>query len=89
VPWPQGMGLSRDRSGPQPEPGVVAHALVRAASPLVATPLERQTVCPDRTLGLGTAEHPDESGCGTHECVRHKPALAREKARLMYPGAFE
>jgi hypothetical protein len=42
----------------------------------MATPPERQTVCPDRTLGLGNAGHPDESGCGTHECVRHKLAPA-------------
>jgi hypothetical protein len=52
----------------------VAHALVRAASPLVATPPEWQAVRLDRTLGLGTAKHPEESGCGTYEYVRHKPA---------------
>jgi hypothetical protein len=39
------------------------------------TPPEWQAVRRDRTLGLGTAEHSDESGCGTHECVRHKTAL--------------
>jgi hypothetical protein len=41
----------------------VAHALLRAASPLVATP-------------LGAAGHPDESGRGTYEYVRHKPGPA-------------
>jgi hypothetical protein len=80
---PESCLFGVDRSGScsphisrKPESGAVAHALVRAASPLVATPPERQPVCPDRTLGLGTAEHPDESGCGTHECVRHKTAPA-------------
>ena len=64
----------------------MAHALLRAASPLVAAPPERQTACPDRTLEQGTAGHPHESGVpsgpGTHQCVRHKP-VACERVRLV------
>ena len=59
----------------------MAHALVRAASPLVATPPEWRTFRRDRTLKLGPAKHPDESGCGTYEYVRHKPAPPVRSAR--------
>ena len=47
----------------------MAQALVRAASPLVATPPEWQGFAEP-------AKHPDESGCGTYEYVRHKPSGA-------------
>jgi hypothetical protein len=44
----------------------VAHALMRAASRLFAMPggepLKLRVI----------AKHPDESGCGAHECARHK-----------------
>jgi hypothetical protein len=44
---------------------VVAYALMRAASPLLAMP--GGTYRKPRVF----AKHPDESGCGAHECARH------------------
>ncbi len=43
----------------------MAHALMRAASRLFGTPGEKPLKLPV------FAEHPDESGCGAHECARH------------------
>ena len=68
----RGVGMRSRSLGPHCQKlgnkwrGDVACALMRAASPLVAVPV-------GEPLNLRVfTEHPDESGCGAHECARHE-----------------
>jgi hypothetical protein len=44
---------------------------------------------PSRCRGSGIARHPDESGCGTYEYVRHNVELACEKAGALFMASRE